>query len=434
MNWSLKLGAPLGIGVYVHWTFGLLLGWVAFSLLNAGGTVAMAAQGILFVLAVFGCVLLHEFGHALAARRYGIPTKDITLLPIGGVARLERMPERPSEELVVALAGPAVNVVIAVVLAGLLLAVGGVAEMPDLNLLGGAFLPQLLMVNIVLVLFNMIPAFPMDGGRVLRALLATRFDYALATTIAANVGRVIAVMMGVYGFATQQYILMLISVFIFFVGGAEARAAVLRGALRGARVAQVMATRFRTLAPHNTIGDAANALMAGSQRDFPVLHEGRLVGMLRREELQRALGDGRWMEPLGRVMRHDYPTAAPHDSLEPVTFEMQSAGWLTIPVISDHRLVGLLTQQNIEQWIELAPGYGGDRIVEAELVSTNAPHGDGASNGSANGARHGAQNGAAVGHGTSPTATMPRYPDTAVSDALLRGYCDTLFGGRRDHV
>src|SRR5688572_28514191 len=216
MRGSWRLGRIAGIKVFVHWTFFLLIGWIFAMHLMTGRGVASAAMGVVFILVLFACVLLHELGHALAARRYGIATRDITLLPIGGVARLERIPRNPTHELVVALAGPAVNVVIAfLIFVGLLAVNRGPISTQFLELQGGFFV-QLLAVNIFLVLFNMIPAFPMDGGRVLRALLARRLHYARATAFAARVGQVIAVVLGVLGlFVLGNPMLLLVALFVF---------------------------------------------------------------------------------------------------------------------------------------------------------------------------------------------------------------------------
>src|SRR6266566_2375127 len=179
MGWSLPIFRIAGIQLRIHVTFVLLIAWLAFGYYAQGGS--PAAEGVIFVLLLFLCVVLHEFGHALAAKAFGINTPDITLLPIGGVARLERMPEEPKQELLIAVAGPAVNVVIAF---GLFVAGGSQAFLNPSNVEGGGLIAQLLTINILLLLFNLLPAFPMDGGRVLRALLATRLSYARATQVA----------------------------------------------------------------------------------------------------------------------------------------------------------------------------------------------------------------------------------------------------------
>ena len=211
MKWSWKLVEVAGIGVYVHATFLLLIGFVGLSHWRQGQTVDAVLGGVGFILALFACVVLHEFGHALMARRYGIKTRDITLYPIGGVARLERMPDDPRQELRVALAGPAVNVVLATALFAALQLAGLWRPLGELSVTTGSFLERLMIVNILLATFNMLPAFPMDGGRVLRALLATRMEYTRATQIAATLGQSTALVFGLVGFFSNP----------FLVGGAR---------------------------------------------------------------------------------------------------------------------------------------------------------------------------------------------------------------------
>ncbi|MBC8352694.1 MAG: site-2 protease family protein [Planctomycetes bacterium] len=215
MRW--KLGTLSGIGVYLHWSFWLLPAWI---LLSAGGGLTGAIGSVLFVFAIFGCVVLHEMGHALMARHYGIGTRDITLYPIGGVASLERMPRRPSQELAIAVAGPAVNVAIAGVLFAVLLATGIGAQGATLSLVGESFLLNLLVVNIGLVVFNMLPAFPMDGGRVLRAVLAMRKPYLRATELAVRVGQGVAIILALVSLFTGGTLLF-VALFVFLAAQAE---------------------------------------------------------------------------------------------------------------------------------------------------------------------------------------------------------------------
>lgn len=214
MKWSWNVARVKGTDVKIHFTFLLLLAWIGLSGLASGGLPG-AVISVIFVVLIFGCVLLHEFGHVLAARSFGVRTPDITLYPIGGVARLERMPEKPYQELIVAMAGPAVNVVIAALLlliVGAGVTLGGVETMADP---GAALLTRLAAVNIWLVIFNLIPAFPMDGGRVLRALLGMRMSFLRATRYASKVGRFIAVVFGVIGFFVKP-ILLFIAIFVYF--------------------------------------------------------------------------------------------------------------------------------------------------------------------------------------------------------------------------
>lgn len=217
MRWSYRIARVAGIEVRIHVTFLILLAWFGWMFWQEGG-MAGAVQGVGFILLLFLCVLLHEFGHAFAARVYGIRTPDITLLPIGGVARLERMPDKPVQELVVALAGPAVNVVIILVLIFVLAANIRMANFAELDRVGGSLAAKLLTVNVMLVLFNAIPAFPMDGGRVLRSLLAMKLNYVLATTIAARIGQVLAVGFAVVGIFGAP---MLLFIALFVFAGAE---------------------------------------------------------------------------------------------------------------------------------------------------------------------------------------------------------------------
>ena len=241
-----KLGEYSGIGVFVHWSFVLLPAWIAVSTLMGGGGILEVIAGIVWIAAVFGCVVLHEFGHALAARQFGVGTKDITLLPIGGVARLDRIPRKPIEEFLIAIAGPAVNVVIALVLGAILFLTGSLTQSFSFSFVGGSFLLNLLAVNIGLVVFNMIPAFPMDGGRVFRSLLAFFLPYGKATDIAATVGQVVAVGFAVLAVSFGEPMLFLLAAFVFFAGRGEAAAVRQREAYR---TAERMGVLHDTLRP-----------------------------------------------------------------------------------------------------------------------------------------------------------------------------------------
>jgi Zn-dependent protease len=223
MRWSFHLGRLSGIPVRVHYTFLLLLLWVAFRAFGAGASVFGALLDTAFVLAVFGSVVLHELGHALAARSFGVRTRKITLLPFGGVADLEQMPRSSRQELWIALAGPAVNLAIAAGLYVIAMSLGGLS-VGGVWLAGLSFLASLMWANVGLAVFNMIPAFPMDGGRVFRALLARRLGHTRATIAAANVGRAFAIAFGIIGLYTSP-LLVLVAVFLWLVAGRELRVA-----------------------------------------------------------------------------------------------------------------------------------------------------------------------------------------------------------------
>jgi Zn-dependent protease/CBS domain-containing protein len=308
--------------------------------------VAEAAGAIAFVLAIFGCVILHEFGHALTARRFGIKTEDITLLPIGGVARLERMPDDPKEELLVAAAGPAVNVAIAAVLAVILFFTGRFSNLLPEDPFAGSFLANLMFVNIALVIFNLLPAFPMDGGRVLRALLATRMDYLRATTIAANIGQAMAIAFGLFGLFRSP-LLIFIAIFVYLGAEGESRLVQMKALLRGVLVRDAMMNRFRALAPSDTLRTAADELLAGAQQDFPIVDQQRVVGMLRRQQLVDAIAQHGDQTPIEQVMDRDVRTVRELDTLEQLSTEMNSSGSTTLPVIHEDRLIGLISTENI---------------------------------------------------------------------------------------
>lgn len=357
MRWSFHIARIAGIEIRIHVTFFLLLAWIALAYYRAGGTPA-AAGGLIFVLLIFVCVLLHELGHALAASRYGIRTPDITLLPIGGVARLERMPEKPSEEVVVALAGPLVNVIIAL---GLSIGIG-LAGLPDPKLMevtGAPLTLRLLAVNVWLVIFNMIPAFPMDGGRVLRAVLAMRMNYARATQAAASVGQFIALVFFIAGLWGNP-MLLLIAVFVYFGASSEAAFAQMRSVSRDLRVSAAMVTQFQSLPLHATLNEAVEALLRTSQHEFPVLDaSGQVHGILTRDDMIAALRKSGPDTPVSQVMRTDIPSVPQSMLFDRAYAKMQECGCPALPVLDSlGRLVGLFTPENVGEMIMVQSALG----------------------------------------------------------------------------
>jgi Zn-dependent protease len=368
VRWSWQIAKVAGIPIRVHATFILFLVFVYFALAQ-GQSPAKAAETVGFFLALFGCVVLHELGHAMAARRYGVKTRDITLLPIGGVARLERIPEKPSQEIVVALAGPAVNVAIAGILLAVFAGTGvGLKILADPVMLQQNFFARLLAYNVFLALFNLIPAFPMDGGRVLRALLATRLDYVRATQIAANVGQGIALLFGLLGILGNP-ILLFIALFVFIGAGAEAAAVQMRSAFLDVPVSRAMISDFRALKADEPLSRAVELLLNGHQQDFPVLgmaagEDG--VGILTRADLLTALAGGRTDQRVGEVARRACGAAHPREMLGDVFRRMQESRCPAVPVLeSDGSLVGMVTLENVG---ELA-------MVQAALDARARAHG-----------------------------------------------------------
>ena len=348
MGWSLPIFRIAGIQLRIHVTFVLLIAWLAFGYYAQGGSPA-AAEGVIFVLLLFLCVVLHEFGHALAAKAFGINTPDITLLPIGGVARLERMPEEPKQELLIAVAGPAVNVVIAL---GLFVA-GGSFINPFVNPAAPervGLVSQLLIINVLLVAFNLLPAFPMDGGRVLRALLATRMSYARATQIAATVGQGFAFVFGFIGLIWNPF-LIFIALFVYIGASQEAALAQMKDVSRRFPVSSAMVREFRTLAADATLEEAVDALLATSQHDFPVMDEtGNVAGLLTRHNLISALRKNDPTLRVGDVMRRDIPTVTTGTRFEDAFRIMQECDCPAVPVLDRmKRLVGLLTPENVTE-------------------------------------------------------------------------------------
>lgn len=357
---SITIARVAGIPIRIHWTFALLLVWIVVLEAKGNGSVASALVSTLFVLVIFLCVTLHELGHALAAKVYGVRTRSITLLPIGGVAALERIPEKPMQELVIAVAGPLVNVVIAgALLAGLALR-GGLQDVLTLGVPGtdiGKFLASVAAVNIWLVLFNMIPAFPMDGGRVLRALLASIVDYAPATRVAALVGQGVALLMALAGIFYNP-LLLLIALFVWIAASAESQATQARFAFRGLAVSAAMVRDFRVLARDHTLRDAADLLLAGSQHDFPVTddgtHAGELVGVLTRDALVAALAGAGLDTPVASAMRPCPHVAAEDEPLQGALDRMRASGCPLLPVTRGGSLVGLVTPDNLTELLLLS--------------------------------------------------------------------------------
>ncbi len=358
MKWSWRIGSIAGIALYVHATFLLLLAWVAIGEYQSSGDASAALGGVVFVLAVFAVVVLHELGHALAARRYGIATRDITLLPIGGVARLDHMPREPREELVVALAGPAVNVVIAALLYVGLAATGGIPTIIESASLASGFLhrsfvARLLAVNVWLVLFNMIPAFPMDGGRVLRALLAMRSgNYARATETAARVGRFFALLFGIVGFfVLENPFLILIALFVWLGAAAEASAVQTSAVLDGVPIQHLMVTDVQTVAPSDPLSRPVKLILEGFQQDFPVVLEGSVVGMLTRGALLKALAERGEQTPVSEVMQREFEQATIAEDADVALARLQACGCKSMPVLRDGRLLGVLTMDNVGEYV-----------------------------------------------------------------------------------
>lgn len=351
MGWSIKLFSLGGTAVRVHVTFLLLVAWIGVSQWMHG-TPQDAIAGVLFIIVLFGCVVLHEFGHIWAAGRYGIRTPDVTLLPIGGVASMESMPEKPAQEIIVALAGPAVNAVIALVL---LLALGVHFEISQVTALEGtksSFLAQVAVANIVLLVFNLIPAFPMDGGRVLRALLAMRLGFPRATKVAARIGQGLAIVFAVLGLMGNPF-LVLIAIFIFLAATGEAGYVETRELTRGRSVADAMITSFEALGVASTIDDGAALLSHTTQSEFPVLDgASHLRGVVTRKAIMDALRGNGGALPVLEIMATDVPVVEQNTGLDTAFALLAASRARCVGVIdAAGRFVGYVTPKSINELV-----------------------------------------------------------------------------------
>lgn len=287
----MSVGTYFGIPVKIHWTFGYILFYIAYVGYSENLGVKGASWFGLFILSLFLCVVLHEYGHALAARRYGVKTLDIILTPLGGIARLMKMPEKPVQELIVALAGPAVNVVIALLIGtGLYFFATRDFIILDETLFDFSgnpvkFLIALMWVNITLLLFNLLPVFPMDGGRVLRSLIAMRWSKLTATRVAARLGQTFAVGFVIIGLYTGQITLPLIGLFIFQGAYMELRMANTESALRSYSISNLIVTEFQSLLHDDYINNAREMLHYTNQHIFPVYRESMIIGSVTRDQV-----------------------------------------------------------------------------------------------------------------------------------------------------
>jgi Zn-dependent protease/CBS domain-containing protein len=351
MGWSIRLFSVGGTAVRIHLTFFLLLAWIAAIHWNHGGPAA-AVDGVVFIVLLFLCVLAHEFGHVFAARRYGIATSDVTLLPIGGVASLERMPEKPSQEIFVAFAGPAVNLVIALVLVVVLGARFEPTQVTELEQATTTLTARLAAANVALFVFNLIPAFPMDGGRVLRALLAVPLGYTRATRVAAAIGQGLAFVFALLGLLGNP-LLILIAVFIFLAASGEAGYVQAREYTRGYLASHAMITAYQTLSPTSSVDDAAALLLRTTQQEFPVVDgAGAMRGVLTREALIGALQLSGGATSVVDVMDKDVPVVLENACLDNIFQQLQRGARRLVGVVDTHRrLVGYITAENLTELI-----------------------------------------------------------------------------------
>lgn len=351
MKYSLYLGKVSGIRISVHWTFLILIFWIVFSNMRSGRNMGEIAWSVTFVLAIFVCVILHELGHALMAQRFNIKTRGISILPIGGVAQLESIPEKPKEELLVALAGPAVNVLIAAILYPFVRFIQNIGELESITHIGPTnFFAALMTVNLWLALFNLIPAFPMDGGRVLRALLGFRLNHARATSIAATIGQVLAMVFVFLGFFSNPF-LIFIGFFIFIGAQSESVYARSKFLLQGYTVNDVLMHEIPTMAAQSTIREAAARLLDSQNRNFVVNDSDKPVGTISRDQIIKALGERGENVLVNEVKDDQLVILAPDRPLEEAWQILQQERKPLMLVMSAGVLTGVVDQENMSEFI-----------------------------------------------------------------------------------
>lgn len=352
MKWSLTLGKIAGIRVLLHWTFWILILWIVFAQTRSGASSADIIFSVGTVFSIFACVVMHEFGHALTARKYGINTRRIVLLPIGGIADIERIPENPKQELLIAIAGPAVNVVIAGLIY-LLTPVNKIfLEEADLLALSRyhLFWSALFSINIILVAFNLIPAFPMDGGRMLRALLSMNMNRAKATKIAANLGQLIAILFILFGLFYNPF-LSLIGVFIFFAAYSENFMTQHQEFLQRYLVKDAMMTNFTRIDPHQTIQEVSDKIIAGPEHDFVVSEDGNALGVITYPLLIQALKERSHDTAVSAIMIKNFESIHIDEHLDKIFLKLQRDKNSFLPVLDNEKLAGVINRNNINEFL-----------------------------------------------------------------------------------
>lgn len=362
MKWSFRIGSIMGIPVMVHMTFVLLLILIFFAgapIVGIGGL-----NGVLFVVLIFASVVFHELSHSIVARHFGIEVVDITLLPIGGVARMPNPPKDPIQEILISVAGPAASLILAFCLWILADLFGTEVTLSDLSVRGN-MLAQLSAVNFILAVFNLIPAFPMDGGRVLRGLLGLYLSPYTSTRVAVGVGQVFAILLFFLGLWVMNLFMILIAMFVYLGAEAEERQMGIMMSLGGVTAGSAMSTNVETVSPSSTLGEVATLYAKAFQADFPVVDDRRLVGLVTRDALVTALHQSGPSALVSQAMVRDFFTAVEDTPLTEVLKKMQDSGINAVPILKGSELRGLITLEQIGKFNMLCSGYSCD-FIQAE--------------------------------------------------------------------
>jgi len=356
MGWSINIGKIFGINFRIHVTFFLLLFFIFISVLPQHGF-QRALLATLFICAVFVCVLIHEIGHSLIARRFGKEAKSITLLPIGGVAMMEEMPEKPVQEIAMSIIGPFINLIIAAMLylfVGRWTGIGAPNLTPDS---ARAFFAGLIGVNIMLAIFNLIPAFPMDGGRILRGLLAIRLDFVQATTAAVFIGQVIAMFFIFFGIFFNWW-LALIGLFLYIGAGSEKQQVLLKSLLRQVPASEAMTTEFQTLRPDEPLRRALEHFHHGCQDDFPVIGEAGVEGVLTRDRILSSIHEKGLDAPVSEIMDRTFASVDPKMPLDDVYKKLLSSRKTAVAVVDKDGVKGMVCLDGISRYFMIKAAMG----------------------------------------------------------------------------
>jgi Zn-dependent protease len=352
VKWSWEAGVVNNTHIRIHSTFVILLVWIAFNYWRLTNSTAAVVYGVTFIVVIFGCVLLHEMGHALAAGLFGVRTRSITLLPIGGIASMDKMPDDPRQEILIALAGPTVNLVIGLLLYLYLKGTGNLVPSEEMGLITGNFVQRLMQVNLIIAGFNLLPAFPMDGGRVFRALLSMRLESVRATQLAAGAGQGIALFFAVLGLLYNP-LLMLIAVFVWIGAAAESGQAMLKNQLSGMNIKDAMLSDYRVLSPDDHLRLAVDLTLSGSQKDFPVRSDDKTLGVLTQTDMLRGLKEAGEGQMVRDVMQRT-PAEVSADTPLELVLEIMHENSLPVLVVTEQgRMIGIINQDNLVELLRI---------------------------------------------------------------------------------
>lgn len=373
---TLQLAKIAGIPIRLHWSFVLIFLWVGYQGWQDRISIPQILYLEFYVITLFFCVLLHEYGHALVARKFGHKTRDILLTPIGGIARLESISEKPSQEFWIAVAGPMVNIVIALLLGAFMLLSGPsefferAAAFPESDASFKSFLPLLMVSNVILAVFNFVPAFPMDGGRILRALLSLKWSRLRSTRIAARIGQFLSLVFLIFAALQGHWMLILVSLFIFFTAASELKQVQWETVLGQKNAGDLMISRFTTLDAEAPMILSMELIQKGMERNFIVLKDGQIFGSLSMSDIIDAMKKNGHGQTIGEYAHPNLFPVTPDQSLKKVLHLMQASGHPLLPVLHMNEIAGVIDESQINKYVEIQLKAGADRMLAREKPLT----------------------------------------------------------------